>query len=284
MAKALTCVGRTANALTVDLEEWYQGIRWRGISGWESREDRVETEVREVLSLFASSGVKATFFVLGSLAERHPAVVGAIEQAGHEIASHGHHHRPIFERTRQEFDADLRTSLRTLASLTRKPITGFRAPFFSIRKDTTWAFDVLVDCGLRYDSSIMPTFGFMHGDPGAEPSPHFVRDNLLEMPISTVRGLGVSVPFSGGVYLRMLPYAAVKAAIRRLNARGLPAIVYFHPREMDTALPRLAMPRQTAFMYYYNVHTLRDKLARLVREFSFGPMSEVIAQLGYAGS
>jgi polysaccharide deacetylase family protein (PEP-CTERM system associated) len=266
------------NALTIDFEDWYQGLeipveRWRGF------EDRIEETGRRLLRLFADHGVRATFFVLGWVAERHPWLIRDIAAAGHEIATHGWSHTMVHRQTLDQFRGELSRSIDLLAKLAGEPILGFRAPFFSITQASLSALGVMSDLGIRYDSSIFPVINDRYGIPGAERWPHRVttdHSSIVEFPISTWRVAGGNVPIAGGAYFRILPYAVTRRAFRSINASGHPAVFYLHPWEIDPEHPRIPLPARVALTHYFNLSATCGRLHRLLEDFRFAPMREVL--------
>jgi len=266
------------NALTIDFEDWYQGLEIPHTE-WEGLEVRIEHAARRLLEVFAESGVRATFFVLGWLAERHPGLVREVAAAGHEIATHGWSHRFIYRMTPGDFRDELARSMTLLGELSGRPVLGHRAPFFSITARSLWALDVMSDLGLRYDSSIYPVLNYRYGIEGAERWPHHVGTGprpLVEFPISTWRMWGRNVPIAGGAYFRIFPYAVTRHAFRSINRAGHPAVFYLHPWELDPDHPRIRLPRRIALTHYANLGATEGRLRRLLRDFRFAPMSEVL--------
>ena len=282
--------GRMRNAMSVDVEDWFHPEALRGFvpADGDGLERRAGRAVDRLLRRFETAGVHATFFVLGSVAEQDPELVPRIAAGGHEIASHGYSHRMITEQTQAEFAADVRRSLRLLRAQSHQPVIGYRAPSFSVVRDTTWALDVLAQEGIEYDSSIFPIHHDRYGMPGAPRRPHPIREQagrtLWELPPVTVRLAGRNLPAAGGGYLRLLPYAFSAWALRRLNAEGVAGIVYTHPWECDAEQPRLPLPRLRALRHYAGIDALEGKLARLLSEFEFGTCAELLAALRQAGA
>lgn len=266
------------NALTIDFEDWYQGLEIPA-DQWEGFEDRIPRVGRRLLQVFADAGVRATFFVLGAVAERHPDLVREIAAAGHEVGTHGHSHTKVYHLTRETFRAELLRSTRTLEDLSGRPVLGHRAPFFSITRDSLWALEILAESGLRYDSSIFPVVNYRYGIPDAPRWPYPVgadEPGLLEFPISTWRILGRNVPVAGGAYFRIFPYAFTRWAFRKINALGRPAVFYLHPWEIDPDHPRIPLPRRIALTHYFNLKATEARLRRLLADFRFAPMQEVL--------
>ena len=271
------------HAFSVDVEDWYQVSDFEELvpfAAWHRYERRVLANTERVLALLDDRGVKATFFILSWNAERHPELVRRIAEAGHEIASHGYGHGLAYELGEQAFRNDVERSKKLLEDLTGTPVLGYRAPSFSITKRSLWALDVLMDLGFRYDSSVFPVQDRLYGIPGAERFPFpIVRDGrtLTEVPISTVRWGGRTLPLGGGAYLRLLPYVYTRWGVRRVAQEGKPAIIYVHPWELDPDQPRLRVRGKRGIStHYYRLHTTEAKLRRLLREFPFAPVASVL--------
>lgn len=272
--------GAVINAFTVDVEDWYQGLEIDP-EHWGGFEDRLAIGTRRLLALLGEAGVHATFFVLGSSAEKHPDLIREIGDQGHEIAAHGYGHQFVYHLGAEGFRNDLRHSLEILAQIVDTEIQGYRAPFFSITDQSPWAFDVLTECGIRYDSSVFPVRNYRYGVPNAPRRMHRVRDDLIEFPPATWRLMGHNVPIAGGAYFRLFPYTLTRSGIRRLNADGCPAAFYIHPWELDPEHPRLRLPRRIALPHYWGLGATEARLRRLLRDFRFAPMGECVdRQLG----
>lgn len=265
----------TINAFTVDLEEWFHGLTSTNplVSQWSSFGNRVEVMTQTVLRILANHHVRATFFVLGCVAEQHPQLVEAICSAGHEIGTHGHTHRFVSRLERDEFACEIERSLAAIMQVTGKAPMGHRAPYFSVNANTSWAFDVLKQFGICYDSSVFPTRNMLYGYPGAPRFPYRLPNtNLVEFPLSTLRKAGINWPMSGGFYLRILPYPLVRRAIRRLNAQGQPAILYLHPWELDRNQPAYPVTPRERLTHFGGRKTLAHKLEQLLDDFDFEPL------------
>lgn len=277
------------HALSVDVEDWFHPEAVRGFvpGSAEALESRAPAVVDRLLALLAAHDARATFFVLGQVAERAPDMVPRIVAAGHEIASHGHGHRMITQQTPAEFAADLDRSLRVLRAQSGQPVIGYRAPSFSVVQETRWALDVMIDAGIEYDSSIFPVHHDRYGIPGAPRHPHVVARRgervLWELPPVTMRLGGRTLPAAGGGYLRLLPYGWSALAMRRMEAEGLPGVVYTHPWEYDVSQPRLPLPRLRALRHYGRIATTESKLARLLSQFRFGTCADVLGLQRVAG-
>jgi polysaccharide deacetylase family protein (PEP-CTERM system associated) len=266
------------NALTIDFEDWYQGLEIPS-SHWDGYEDRIEQAGRKLLNLLAEANARATFFVLGAVAERHPHLVREIASAGHEVGTHGYSHSLIYQLSPQRFREELRRSIGLLENLAGKPIWGHRAPFFSITRASWWALEILADCGIRYDSSVFPVVNYRYGIPEAPRWPHTLGQDgasLVEFPMSTWRLLGRNVPMAGGAYFRIYPYAFTRWAFEWINRQGKPAVFYLHPWEIDPEQPRIPLPRRIALTHYFNLGATERRLRRLLSDFRFAPMREIL--------
>ena len=230
-----------------------------------------------LLVILREYGVHATFFVLGYVADQHPTLIERIAAAGHEIGVHGYYHRFVSRLTPDLFTDELERSVQAVERITGERPLGHRAPYFSINASTPWAFDVLETLGFRYDSSVFPVRTTLYGYPDAPRFPyHPAGHTLTEFPISTARLGGVDWPMAGGFYMRALPYAGVRWAIRRLNRQGQPAILYVHPWELDLGqVYRQVTPRERV-THYYGRRSLEHKLHRLFTDFRFGPLRSLL--------
>jgi polysaccharide deacetylase family protein (PEP-CTERM system associated) len=272
------------NALSIDVEDWYQVSDFEAEvkrPDWGQYEGRVVQNTGRLLALLRDYQVRATFFILTWNAERFPELVRQIDRDGHEIASHGYEHRLIYEQTPQEFRADVTRSLDILKSLTGKQILGYRAPSFSITQESLWALDTLVDLGFAYDSSIFPVRDTLYGIRDSQRFPYVIRRNgarqLVEFPMSTVRLGRRNLPLGGGAYLRLLPYRYFHWGMTRLQREGRPAVVYLHPWEIDPGQPRLRVRGKRGYSsHYLRLRAMEGKLRRLLRNFRFAPIREVL--------
>jgi polysaccharide deacetylase family protein (PEP-CTERM system associated) len=266
---------RFPNILTVDVEEWFHILDLKGgyaRDDWAGLESRVGSNIDRGLEIFDRAGAKATFFVVGWLAWRHPEMVRRIAAAGHEIGSHSFWHEILQRHHRESLAADLERSRKLLEDLSGAPVRGFRAPGASITGETAWVFDVIAEQGFRYDASICPGFASHGGFASPYFEPHLVRcqaGELAEIPLATVGLLGRRFLYAGGGYLRLLPYALIRAAIARDNRRGWPANVYLHPREIDPEQPRMQLPLVRRFKYYVGLASAERKLRALLRDHHF---------------
>ncbi len=277
------------NALTIDVEDYYMVSAFADtvkFENWHQYESRVERNTHRILDLLDEYQVKATFFVLGWVAEHFPDLVKDIQRRGHEVASHGYNHRLVYDLTPEDFRADVRMSKDILEGITGQSVVGYRATSYTIIKETLWALDILIEEGFMYDSSIFPIRHDRYGLPEAERFPHVIeRGNglIIEFPPSTYPLFGQKIPVAGGGYLRIMPLKATKAAIKRINEKEKKmAVVYFHPWEVDVDQPRLNGTWKSQFRHYVNLDTTLPKLRTLLSEFKFQSISEFISSpVGY---
>lgn len=276
--------GRVLNGLSVDVEDWFQVGAFETVidrKDWDGLAWRVERNCQQILALFDEAGVKGTFFTLGWIAERYPAMMRRIAGAGHEIASHGWDHERVFSLGREAFAADIERARKVLEDTTGQRVTGYRAPSFSIDARTPWAHEVLAEQGYVYSSSVAP---IVHDHYGWREAPRFAfrpvaGADLIEIPVTTAEVAGRRMAAGGGGFFRLLPYAVSRWAIRQVNERDCrPAVFYFHPWEIDPDQPRPPVaPLKSKLRHYTNLDVMAAKLARLVREFRWGRMDEVAA-------
>lgn len=272
------------NGLSVDVEDWFQVGAFETVidrTAWDSLECRVERNCAEVLALFDAAGVKGTFFTLGWVAQRYPAMMRQIADGGHEIASHGWDHARVFLLGRTAFADDIARARAVLEDVTGQRVTGYRAPSFSIDARTPWAHEVLAEHGYAYSSSVAP---IVHDHYGWREAPRFAfrpvdGAAMIEIPVTTAEIGGRRMAAGGGGFFRLLPYAVSRWAIRQVNVRdGRPAVFYFHPWEIDPDQPRPPhAPLKSRLRHYTNLDVMAEKLARLVAEFRWGRMDEVAA-------
>lgn len=264
--------------LTFDVEDWFCVRNMRDaipFARWDEQELRIGEGMGFILEALRARGIRATFFVLGWIAERAPELVRAIAAGGHEIATHGYSHQLVDTMTPETFRRDVERSLEILRPLTNGPVRGFRAPSFSVTEKTLWALDILQASGLAYDSSVYPTRHPDYGIPGFGTEPRRIG-GLWEVPMTTVSLAGIGVPVSGGGYFRLLPYPITRQLLRRAACRG-PLVLYFHPWEFDERQPRVDLPRLRRFRHYVGLSRNRRKFQRLLDDFSFTTMEEYLS-------
>ncbi len=269
------------NALSVDVEDWFQVGAFEAVidrHDWDRLPRRVEANVDRVLTLFEDAGVKATFFTLGWIAERHPGLIRRIAAGGHEVASHGWDHRRVFTMSESEFREDLRVARAALEDAAGCTVTGYRAPRFSIDSRTPWAHEVLAEQGYLYSSSVAP---IAHDHYGWRESPRFAwkpfeSAELIELPVTTIDIKGRRFGAGGGGFFRLLPYALSSWAITRVNDQKRPAIFYFHPWEIDPGQPRVDRASlRSKIRHYTNLEVMHSKLARLLSDHQWARTDEV---------
>jgi len=279
------------NAMTVDIEDYFHVSGFEDVvrrEDWHAFPSRVETNTKRLLAIFADHSVKATFFVLGWVADHFRPLVKEIHAAGHEIGCHSYWHRLVYEQTPAQFREDTHSAKAILEDITGTPVLGYRAPSYSIVRQTLWAFDVLAMEGFSYDSSVYPILRDRYGIPDAPRFPYPVRANgicLTEVPLATVRLLGANVPVAGGGYLRLFPERFTNWAIRRVNHReGMPVVSYIHPWELDPDQPRLRGDRLSTFRHYFNLDETERRLRSMLQEHRFSPVRDLVATFAEQGS
>jgi polysaccharide deacetylase family protein (PEP-CTERM system associated) len=272
------------NAMTVDVEEHFQVSAFDRViprAAWESFDSRVERNTHRLLDIFDEFNVRATFFVLGWVARQQPQLVREIAARGHEVASHGYGHCLVYHLSRAEFAEDVTRAKELLQDQTGARVVGYRAPSYSITPKSLWAIDVLAQAGYEYDSSIFPIRHDRYGFPGAPRFPFRVGGrprSIVEIPPSTVRLGGMTLPAAGGGYFRLLPYAWTRWSFARLNGHeGKPGVFYLHPWEVDPEQPRIRAGLVSRFRHYTNLRRTEPRLRRLLGQFRFGPISRLIA-------
>lgn len=265
----------TPHFFTVDVEDYFQVSTFERLiprEQWDSLPSRVEANVERLLELLARHGASGTFFTLGWVAQKFPSLVRRIAEAGHEVASHSFWHRKVSTLTPDQFRADIRECKQVLEDAARQEVLGFRAPSFSIRPGGEWAFDVLLEEGHRYDSSLFPIHRPDYGYPSAPTRPHLIERGagvLLELPLATTKVGPLQIPAAGGGYLRHFPLALERRALREHSARGEPAMFYIHPWEIDPGQPRIDSSWLMRVRHYRGLGATFGKLEQLLSEFPF---------------
>lgn len=279
--RAISDLGRMTNAMTVDVEDYFQVSAFESVidpKEWDGFPCRVERNIDRILALFSEAEIKATFFVLGWIAERYPAVVKNIVKEGHEVASHGHGHQRIIHQTPDVFKEDLLRSKSVLESLVGQPVVGYRAPSYSIGESTLWAHDILADAGFQYSSSVVPVKHDLYGIPDGHRHPYRTANNrLLEIPISTLTLMGRNINCGGGGWFRFFPYSFTRHAISSINGKEKkPCVFYFHPWEIDPTQPKVRNASvKSKFRHYLNLEKTSSRLERLVSDFNWSTMKDV---------
>lgn len=278
---------RLLHALSFDIEDWFHIVDIRGLEDpakWEGLESLVERRTDDILATLKRHRVHATFFMLGWIADRYPALVRRIADAGHELGSHSYWHRRVYTLDPAEFRSDTMRSLDAIEAACGIRPRGYRAPSFSILKGTEWALDTLLDCGITWDASLFPA-PRGHGGYPCSDAPHLFKAlpsgrAIPELPLGVMRIMGRGLCFSGGGYMRLLPLWLIERGFAQFERRGLPAVVYLHPRDFAPECPRVSMPLLRRFKCYVGMHTTMPKLEALLGRHRFAPCGEVLAAAG----
>jgi polysaccharide deacetylase family protein (PEP-CTERM system associated) len=286
MHRSFTTRNSIVNALTIDVEDYYHVTGFESViprAEWDRYESRVERNTDRLLDLLDAHHTRATFFVLGWVAERHPQLVRTIHARGHEVASHGYAHQRIYTQSPAQFRQETQRSLRLLEDIIGERIYGYRAASYSITLASLWALDILGEEGLSYDSSIFPIHHDRYGIPDYPRFCHVLDGHgggqLIEFPISTVRLAGINFPMAGGGYFRLFPYAVIVWGLRAINHRERqPALIYLHPWEIDPDQPQIQAGAVARFRQYVNLQKTEARLCRLLQDFTFGTMLDVLRQ------
>jgi len=273
------------NALSVDVEDWFHLCAIPSVKSpekWHEYESRVEKNTKKILDILEEFDTKATFFILGWIAECHPEVVREIASKGHEIGTHGYYHSLIYEQTPEEFEDELIKSINVIEDISGETVRGHRAPSFSIKKNSEWAFDVMVKCGLKYDSSVFPAIRGQGGITSGRYNREDVYEieteygKILEFPLSVISFLGKDLPIGGGGYFRIFPWFFTRWGIKRINKEGRPFIPYLHPRDFDPEQPVLKIPIYRKFKSYTGLKTSERKFRNMLEEFEFTNIENVL--------
>jgi polysaccharide deacetylase family protein (PEP-CTERM system associated) len=274
------------NALTVDVEDYFHVSAFAGSidrKDWNNYPLRVERNTQRLLELFDNNGIKVTFFVLGWVAERVPRLVSEIAAMGHEVACHGYSHQLVYDQTVEEFREETLRSKALLEDISQTPVRGYRAASYSITERSLWALDVLAEAGFTYDSSIFPIRHDRYGMPGTPETPYQLKSpagqSIVEFPLSTARLFGMHLPVAGGGYFRLYPYRLTKFGLSRINSNNHPFIFYMHPWEIDPGQPRIDAVLLSRFRHYNNLHRFEGRLRRLMEDFHFGTVLDVLGDL-----
>ncbi len=274
------------NALTIDVEDYYQVSAFSSRisrTDWAKFPSRVEANTEKILDEINAAGFHATFFVLGSVAESHPRLIRRIADCGHEVACHSSQHRSVYQMTMSEFRDDTRRAKLTIEAAAGHQVYGYRAPSFSIREDSVWAFEVLAELAFQYDSSIFPVKHPNYGMPKSLRFPYRIETKsgpIVEFPLTTVEFGGRRSPLGGGAYLRFLPYWYTRWAFRHVNRfEGRPVCVYLHPWELDPDQPRLPGGLTSRMRHYFGLRGAEAKFRRLLEDFEYQPMGALLKEL-----
>ncbi len=254
------------NALTIDLEDWFQVYNLSKIikyEDWDKQEKKIKENTHKILTILDKHKTHATFFVLGWIADKFPELIKEIHNCGHEIACHGYNHRPIFELTKTEFEKDLDRAIKSIKNITGVKPIGYRAPSFSVVKDTLWALDILQRKGFKYDSSMAPVKHPEYGIKGIPNQPFMIK-GILEIPLTTYHGLPI-----GGCYFRIYPYWLTKYIIKSIIKKNDFALFYLHPWELEPKIPKCDMPLSKRFRHYTGLKNTEKKFINLLKDFRF---------------
>lgn len=275
------------NALTVDVEDYFHVSAFAksiNRNDWDKQPLRVENNTRRLLDLFDEHEVKATFFVLGWVAERTSGLIREIAGRGHEVACHGYSHQLVYNQSPEAFRKETLSSKRLLEDIIQMPVSGYRAASYSITNRSRWALDIIVEAGFEYDSSIFPVRHDLYGIPGTPEFPYHLETpdgrSLVEFPLSTAKFLKYRLPIAGGGYFRLYPYVLTRAGLSQINRRQQPFIFYLHPWEIDSDQPRIAASWFSRFRHYNNLEKCESRLHHLLSDFKFGTARNVLSALG----
>lgn len=275
------------HCLSFDVEEHFQVSAFESPMRrrhWDAYESRVEKNTSRLLDILAGHKARATFFILGWVAERFPHLVKQIASASHEIASHGYGHELITGQTHSAFRNDVRKTKAILEQLISRPVYGYRAPSFSITKETTWALSILVEEGYRYDSSVFPILHDRYGIPAASLYVHQIKTEsgpLWEVPPSVATMFGFRIPVAGGGYFRLYPYFLLRLLLQRIEAGHVPLVMYLHPWELDPDQPRMEGPLISRLRHYLNLSRTEKRLEKLLMDFEFAPIRDAIGPVSH---
>ena len=279
------------NALTVDVEDYFQVSAFAksiDYKDWDNHSLRVERNTQRLMDMFDEAQVKATFFVLGWVADRNKSLIKEIAARGHEVACHGYSHQLVYNQSPEVFREETVRSKALLEDIVQMPVRGYRAASYSITKESLWALDILAEAGFTYDSSIFPVRHDRYGIPDAEETPHILTTpkghSLVEFPLSTAKIFNYKLPVAGGGYFRLYPYALTKAGLRQINRRQQPFIFYLHPWEIDPEQPKIEASWFSRFRHYNNLDKCESRLQRLMKDFQFTTAAQVLDSLGLAES
>lgn len=270
------------NILTVDVEDWFhicgvENVLSEAITS--QLQSRVVENTLKILKILDQKGGCATFFILGTVADRHPDLVRAIQSAGHEIATHGYAHQQVYTMTPESFRHDVIRSVRAITQATGLPVEGYRAPEWSIRNDALWALDILQQEGFAYDSSMAPLP--IIGNQAFNTVPHLLtleKGEIWEIPPLVATTPLVNLPLGGGWGLRTFPYTLIRFTIRKFNRQGWPALIYLHPREFDPETPRIRLPLSKMFVLHAGIERTEKRLTRLLEDFKFTTVTDAMKQ------
>ncbi|MBM9616723.1 DUF3473 domain-containing protein [Desulfobulbus rhabdoformis] len=265
------------NYLSIDVEDYFQVSAFENViksKKWETMEQRIEKNMETILNILHEHSVHATFFVVGWVAQKYPLLVKKINQQGHALGCHSYWHRKVYDLTQDEFREDTQKTKDILEDIIGQPIYGYRAPSYSVTKESLWAIDILKELGFRYDSSIFPIHHDRYGIPDAPRFPYYHANGLLEYPLSTLALCGQRLPIAGGGYFRLFPYRFSRWALKKINRQeGKPFVFYLHPWEVDPDQPRVhAASNLSKFRHYNQLHKTKSRFTQLLQDFKFQPI------------
>jgi len=276
------------NALTIDVEDYFHVSAFEGSidrSDWSSYPSRVSSNTIRLMDLLEQYQIKATFFVLGWVAEREQNLIREIARRGHEVACHGYSHQLVYNQTPGLFREETIRSKQLLEDIVQVPVRGYRAASYSITKRSRWALDILAEVGFIYDSSIFPIRHDRYGIPDAQEYPYRLETqsghSLVEFPLSTVKVFGYRFPIAGGGYFRLYPYQLTRAGLKQVNRQNQPFIFYLHPWEIDPDQPAVSAGWMSRFRHYNNLDKCECRLKRLLGDFSFGRAQDVLHSMNF---
>jgi len=273
---------QTTNAFSVDFEDWFQCLEVIPLSQWDNYEYRIENNAHGILDLLDEGNVKATFFILGHIAEKFPHLIKEIDKRGHVLGTHGYSHKQVFKQSKSEYSEELKKSIGLVTDITGQRIYGYRAPIFSIVAESLWALDIMLEQGLIYDSSIFPVLNYRYGIVSDKRYVHNLDtpngQSIVEIPIAASRYLGMNFPVGGGAYLRILPYCVTKAGLKSINKEGQPFTFYIHPWEIDPNHPKIDLPFRISATHYFNLNSTYKRLKKLFSDFKFAPIETTYSQ------
>lgn len=285
MARNVSLPEAPIHVLTVDVEDYFHVEAFAGTvsrATWDDYAPRVVKNCKTLLDIFDRYQVKATFFVLGWVADRFPAIVREIHERGHELACHSFWHRKVDSLTPAQFRSDTREACDAIENAASVRVLGYRAPTWSITRRSLWAFDVLMEEGFEYDSSIYPIHHDLYGIPGAQRYPYMQLcgngQSLMEFPPATARIAGMNFPAAGGGYLRIFPMAYTSWVFRQFEKAGKSLVLYLHPWEIDPEQPRLSGPLKSRFRHYTNLQRTQERLEILLQRYRFAPFRECLPE------
>lgn len=276
-----------SNAMTIDVEDYFHVSAFTNNvdrEKWGNYESRVERNTRRILEIFEQKDLKATFFVLGWVAEKYPQVIREVYEYGHEVACHGYSHQLVYNQTEKVFREETFKAKQILEDIIQAPVYGYRAASYSITADSLWALDVLADAGFEYDSSIFPIHHDRYGIPGAQVWPHILTtpngSTIKEFPLSTAQYMGYKIPVAGGGYFRLFPYKFIKMGLTKINKHNRkPFVFYLHPWEMDPEQPRISASPLSRFRHYNNLEKCEHRLRKLISDFKFTTIHNVLRDM-----